>query len=170
MGYTVHEILQARILEWVVFPFSRGSSQPRDWTQVSRIACWFFTSWATREAQEYWSEQPNPSSTDLPDPGIQLGSPALHADSLSTELSGKPCNISLRYCLKLFSIYTQKWVYWIHIILFFIFWGSILFSIIAPSFLIPTSRALRFQFHHTHNHTCSFDISHSNECEVILWV
>ena len=30
MGYTVHRILQARILEWVAFPFSRGSSQPRD--------------------------------------------------------------------------------------------------------------------------------------------
>ena len=36
--YTVHGILQARILEWVAFPFSRGSSQPRDRTQVSRIA------------------------------------------------------------------------------------------------------------------------------------
>ena len=43
---TVHGILQARTLEWVVFPFSRGSSQPRDWTQVSRIAGGFFTSWA----------------------------------------------------------------------------------------------------------------------------
>ena len=48
---TVHEILQARILEWVAFPFSRGSSQPRDRTQISRIAGGFFTSWATREAQ-----------------------------------------------------------------------------------------------------------------------
>ena len=48
-AYTVHGILQARILEWVAFPFSRGSSQPRDWTQVSRIAGRFFTSWATRE-------------------------------------------------------------------------------------------------------------------------
>ena len=44
MDYTVHGILQARILEWVTFPFSRGSSQPRDWTQVSHIAGWFFTS------------------------------------------------------------------------------------------------------------------------------
>ena len=47
---TVHGILQARILEWVAFPFSRGSSQPRDGTQVSHIAGGFFTSWATREA------------------------------------------------------------------------------------------------------------------------
>ena len=43
-------ILQARILEWVAFPFSRGSSQPRDRTQISCIAVGFFTSWATREA------------------------------------------------------------------------------------------------------------------------
>ena len=51
MDYTVHGILQARILEWVAFPFFRGSSQPRDQTQFSRIAGRFFTSWATREAQ-----------------------------------------------------------------------------------------------------------------------
>ena len=50
MDYTVRGILQARILEWVAVPFSRGSSQPRDRTQVSHIAGGFFTSWATREA------------------------------------------------------------------------------------------------------------------------
>ena len=44
MDDTVHGILQARILEWVAFAFSRGSSQPRDQTQVSRIAGSFFTS------------------------------------------------------------------------------------------------------------------------------
>ena len=43
MDYIVHGILQARILEWVVFPFSRGSSQPRAQTQVSHIAGGFFT-------------------------------------------------------------------------------------------------------------------------------
>ena len=48
---TVHGILQARVLEWVAFPFSRASSQPRDWTQVFRTAGGFFTSWATREPQ-----------------------------------------------------------------------------------------------------------------------
>ena len=36
----VHEILQARILEWIAVPFSRGSSQPKDGTQVSHIAGW----------------------------------------------------------------------------------------------------------------------------------
>ena len=44
MDYTVQGILQARILEWVAFPFSRGSSQPRDQTQVSHIAGGFFIS------------------------------------------------------------------------------------------------------------------------------
>ena len=43
-------IFQARILEWVAMPSSRGSSWPRDGTQVSHIAGRFFTVWATREA------------------------------------------------------------------------------------------------------------------------
>ena len=42
--YIVHGVLQARILEWVAFPFSGGSSQPRDQTQVSHMAGRFFTS------------------------------------------------------------------------------------------------------------------------------
>ena len=87
MDYTVYGILQATIPEWVAFPFSRGSSQPKDWTQVSCIAGGFFTSWATREAQEYWSGYPIPSPGDLPDPGFNLWCPALQADSLPTELS-----------------------------------------------------------------------------------
>ena len=52
--FAIPGILQARIPEWVVFPFLRGSSKPRDQTQVSHIAGGFFTSLATREAQEYW--------------------------------------------------------------------------------------------------------------------
>ena len=48
-GSSVHGILQARILEWYAIPFSRGSSQPEDQTQVSRIAGRFFTISATRE-------------------------------------------------------------------------------------------------------------------------
>ena len=47
---SVHGILQARILEWVAISFSRGSSQPRDQTQVSCIAGRHFNLWATREA------------------------------------------------------------------------------------------------------------------------
>ena len=48
-GSFIHGILQARILEWVSIPFSRGSSSPRDRAQVSCIAGGFFTVWATRE-------------------------------------------------------------------------------------------------------------------------
>ena len=49
-GSSVHEIFQARILEWVAISFSRGSSQHRDRTWVSCTAGRFFTDWATREA------------------------------------------------------------------------------------------------------------------------
>ena len=49
MDYTVHGILQARILQWVAFPFSWGSSQPRDQTQVSCLAGGFFINWAYGE-------------------------------------------------------------------------------------------------------------------------
>ena len=48
-GSSVHEIFQARILEWVAISFFRGSSQPRDPTQVSHTADRFFTIWTTRE-------------------------------------------------------------------------------------------------------------------------
>ena len=49
-GSSVLGILQARTLEWVAVPFSRGSSWPRDWTCISCTAGRFFTIWATREA------------------------------------------------------------------------------------------------------------------------
>ena len=49
-GSFVHRIFQARILEWVAIPFSRGSSRPRNRTQVSHIPAEFFIFSATREA------------------------------------------------------------------------------------------------------------------------
>ena len=85
MAFAVHGILQARILDWVAFPFSRESSQPRDQTQVSHIAGRFFTSWATREAQEYWSGWP------IPSPGIfpiqELNQGLLHCRRVLYQLS-----------------------------------------------------------------------------------
>ena len=51
---SVHGILQVRILEWVVIPFSRGCSQPREWTCVSCFAGRFFTIWATRKTLLYY--------------------------------------------------------------------------------------------------------------------
>ena len=53
-GSSVHGVLQARILEWVAIPFSRGCSPSRDGIQVSCIACRFFTIWATWEG--YWQD------------------------------------------------------------------------------------------------------------------
>ena len=106
-----------RILEWEDYPFSRGSSRPRNQTRVSCIAGGFFTNWAIREAlvskwkslshiwllatpwtiqfmefssPEYWSGEPFPSPRDLPNPGIEVGSPALQADSLPVEPQWKP--------------------------------------------------------------------------------
>jgi len=91
MDYMVHGILQARIPEWVAFPFSRGSSQPRDWTQVFCIVGGF--------SQGYWNGWPIPSQVGLPNPGIKPGFPQV--DSLPTELSGKPlychsCSIQIQ--------------------------------------------------------------------------
>ena len=58
MIHTVHGILEARILEWLAFSFSRGFSQSRDWTQVSCIVNRFFPSWAMREAQMWlWAQE-----------------------------------------------------------------------------------------------------------------
>ena len=48
-GSSIHGIFQARVLEWVAISFSRRSSQPRDWTQVSHVVGRRFTIWATRE-------------------------------------------------------------------------------------------------------------------------
>ena len=93
MAYRVHGIIQARILDWLAYRFSRGASQPRDQTQVSQISGRFFTKWAIRESQEYWSGQPTPSPMGLPNPGIEPGSPALQVDSLPAELPGN------QYCI-----------------------------------------------------------------------
>ena len=55
--FTGHGILEARILEWVAFPFSRAPSHPRDQTQVSCIAGRFFTNGAIREALSVYVEE-----------------------------------------------------------------------------------------------------------------
>ena len=87
MNYKVRGILQARILEWVAFPFSRGSSQPRDRTQVSLTANRFFTTWATRAAQEHWSGEPLPSPVHLPDPTQEWNQGLLHCRWILHQLS-----------------------------------------------------------------------------------
>ena len=60
--------------------------------------------------QEYWSGLPFPSPGDLPDPGMELGSPALQADSLPIELSGKPTNTGVGTLSLLQGTFpTQEW-------------------------------------------------------------
>ena len=74
VDYTVHEILQARILEWVAFPFSRGSSQPRDQTQVSHIHCrWILYQLSHKGSLRILECVPVPSPADFPNPGIEPG-------------------------------------------------------------------------------------------------
>ena len=63
-GSSLHGILQTRVLEWVAISFSRGSSQPRDWTWVSCIPGRRFNIWATREACCHYME-PNVQTSIL---------------------------------------------------------------------------------------------------------
>ena len=64
-GSSIHGIFQARVLEWVAISFSRGSSWPRDWTQVSHVVDRRFTVWAAREESPPISGSNNPSSPTL---------------------------------------------------------------------------------------------------------
>ena len=67
-GSSVHGIFQAIVLEWIAISFSRGSSQPRDWTPVSCIVDRHFTIWATKEefyyllSKWYFEENDNKNS------------------------------------------------------------------------------------------------------------
>ena len=85
-------------------------------TVLYLVACvWHFvTPWtAAHQAllfmrfsrQGYWSGLPFPSPGDLPDPGIKPGSPAQQADSLPTELRGKPYGLNGLYSTKSFILY-----------------------------------------------------------------
>ena len=107
-GSPVPGILQARTLEWVAFPFASGSSQPRIEPGSPALQADYLPTELSGKPQigsrsvsptlqssefsgpEYWSGQPFPSPGDLPNPGIKPRSPALRADSLPTEPSGKP--------------------------------------------------------------------------------
>ena len=79
MDYTVHRILQARILEWVAFPFSRGSSQLRD-HRCPTLQADSLPAEPQGKPKNTGVGKPIPSPEDLPDPGIEPGSPALQAD------------------------------------------------------------------------------------------
>ena len=95
MDYTVHGILQARILEWVAFPFSRRSSQPRNRTQVSHIAGGFFYQLSHKGSPRIleWVAYPFSSRSSV-----------LQVDSLPAELSGQP--MCFLICSKVLSALT----------------------------------------------------------------
>ena len=81
-GSSVHGIFQAIVLEWIAISFSRGSSQPRDRTQVSHFAGRFFTSWATREAPLWCRDW-------------DLGKDRYHSKNWSSSPEGKKGNFML---------------------------------------------------------------------------
>ena len=99
MDYTVYRILQARILEWVAFPFSRGSSQPRIKPRSPTLQVDSLPAESQGKSKNTGvGSQPISSPAGLPDPRIQPGSPALQADSLPTGLS---INYKYTYILSL---------------------------------------------------------------------
>ena len=63
-GSSVQGFLQARTLKWVTIPFYRGSSQPRNWTQVCCIAGRFFTDWAMQETWVWFLSREDPLGND----------------------------------------------------------------------------------------------------------
>ena len=97
-GSFAHGDFQARILEWVSIPSSRGSSQSRDWAQVSHIADGFFTIWATREALILRSK-------DSFQPHV-LSYARLPCPSLSPRVCSKSCPLS-QWCHPTFWVYSQ---------------------------------------------------------------
>ena len=92
MDYTVHGILQARIPEWVAFPFSRGSSQPRDWTQVFCVAdCRQILYQVSHKGSPRileWVAYPFSSGSSRP--RNWTGVSCIAGGFLPTEISGKP--------------------------------------------------------------------------------
>ena len=95
-GSSVHGILQARILEWVAIPFSRRSSQSRDWTWFSHIASRRFTIWTTRELVCYKCISPRALNRFRPCPKVfAVG---------SSEADGKPHSYYLVYNWCLYKI------------------------------------------------------------------
>ena len=97
-------------------PSSRGSSHPRDRTQVSCIEGGFLTIWATREAQEYWSGQPISSLGDLSQPRNQTRVSCIAGGFFSSWAIRKAPQLTLQdynwwanYCGRTMSLFTRAW-------------------------------------------------------------
>ena len=85
--YTVHEILQDWILEWVAFPAPADLSNPGIELMSPTLSEDSLPAEPQGKPKNTGVDKPIPSPGDLPNPGIKPGSPALQADSLPTELS-----------------------------------------------------------------------------------
>ena len=111
-GSSVHGILQARILEWIASPFSRGPSRPRGHTQVSHIVGRFFTVWVTREAQlpVKWSLNFPQHETFTED--ICFKSFLAIFSPLCPHYPGSPLLSSLRLCPPSFKVWLQDPCLW----------------------------------------------------------
>ena len=94
-GSSVHGSLQARILEWVAIPLSRGSSQPRDQTQVSHNAGRFFTIWAT------W------------DVLVEKNMPVFEAIPYSQSHQASELSASMKEKIPFPTLFSQSWGDWI---------------------------------------------------------
>ena len=90
VDYTVHGIPQARILEWVAVPSSSGSSQSRDWTQVSPHCRWILYQLNHQGSPRILQRIAYPFSRKSSWPRNWTGSPALQVNYLPAELPGKP--------------------------------------------------------------------------------
>ena len=77
MEYTIHGILQAKILEWVAFPFSRGVPKPGIAPRFPTLQADSLPTESSGKSKNTGMSSPIPSPVDLPDPGIKPGSPAL---------------------------------------------------------------------------------------------
>ena len=94
MDYTVHGILQARIPEWVDFPFQ--GIFPTQGLNPDLLHCrWIIYQLSHKGSPRILEWGPVPSPGYLPDPGIEPGSPALQANSLPAKLHGKSIYILL---------------------------------------------------------------------------
>ena len=92
MDYTVHGILQARILEWVAFPFSGDLPNPRIEPRSPALQVDSLPAQPPGKPKNTGMGSLSLLQQMFPMPGIELGFPALQADSLPTELSGKDSN------------------------------------------------------------------------------
>ena len=136
MDYTVHVILQARILEQVAFSFSSGSSRPRNWTRVSCITGRFFNSWATREVLTgciYWGAMYLKISPINSPAGDLLWTVAYLADTVHTYPAWLTCSAHLveNICSTIVSLHPNTNASYLWATLFLVYFYFLLNSLLC---------------------------------------